>query len=136
MRTLNLTAKAAKKFKVTTDSNHSLKVAPNILDRNFNPKTPNYAYASDLTYIKTEQGWLYLCIVMDLFSRKIIGWSMSNNMEAKMFCDALEMAHKRSNFAKGVIIHSDRGSQYASNEFKPGFSVTHDDVGTATSSAL
>ncbi len=118
MKTLGLKAKAAKKYIITTDSNHSLKIAPNLLDRNFKPEIPNIVYTSDLTYVKTEEGWLFLCIIMDLFSRKIIGWSMSDNMEAEMFCEALEMAHKKRNFVEGVIIHSDRGSQYASDLFK------------------
>jgi transposase InsO family protein len=80
MKTLGLKAKAAKKYIITTDSSHSLKIAPNLLDRNFKPEIPNIVYTSDLTYVKTEEGWLFLCIIMDLFSRKIIGWSMSDNI--------------------------------------------------------
>lgn len=113
-----LVPKAARLFKVTTDSNHSLPVAPNLLERNFTASKPNEKWVSDITYIQTTEGWLYLAMMIDLFSRKVIGWSMSENIDAALVCDALEMALWRRKFPKGVIIHSDRGSQYASSAFR------------------
>ena len=113
-----LIAKAAKLFKVTTDSNHSLPVAPNLLARDFSAQQPNEKWVTDITYIQTTEGWLYLAVMIDLYSRKIVGWSMSKHIDAQLVCDALMMALWRRKFPKGVIVHSDRGSQYASTAFR------------------
>ena len=113
-----LIAKAAKLFKVTTDSNHSLPVAPNLLARDFSAQQPNEKWVTDITYIQTTEGWLYLAVMIDLYSRKIVGWSMSKHIDAQLVCDALTMALWRRKFPKGVIVHSDRGSQYASHAFR------------------
>lgn len=107
-----------KKFINTTDSKHGLPVAENILDRKFNPGLPNRAWSSDITYIRTRTGWLYLAVVMDLFSRKIVGWAMSRTMSADLVCDALKMAIGARQPLPGLIMHSDRGSQYASDQYQ------------------
>jgi len=113
-----LVAKAAKLFKVTTDSHHQKPVAPNLLERNFTASKPNEKWVSDITYIQTTAGWLYLAMIIDLYSRRVVGWSMSQHIDAKLVCDALTMALWKRRFPKGVIIHSDRGSQYASDAFR------------------
>jgi putative transposase len=113
-----LVPKAAKLFKVTTDSNHTQPIASNLLDRNFTASQPNEKWVSDITYIQTTEGWLYLAMMIDLFSRKVVGWSMSDTIDANLVCDALSMALWRRKFPRGVIVHSDRGSQYASNAFR------------------
>lgn len=114
MRKNGIQARMKKRFKITTDSSHKAPVADNILDRNFKVDGPNKAWVSDITYIWTHAGWLYLCIVLDLYSRRIVGWSMSNRMKAGMVVSALEMASRNRHPEKGLIFHSDRGSQYAS----------------------
>jgi transposase InsO family protein len=111
-------SKAAKLFKVTTDSNHTKPIAPNLLERNFTASKPNEKWVSDITYIQTTEGWLYLAMMIDLFSRKVVGWSMSETIDAALVCDALTMALWRRKFPQGVIVHSDRGSQYAANAFR------------------
>ena len=111
-------AKTVKKFKATTNSGHSYPVVDNILDRNFTVEEKDKVWASDITYIETSEGWLYLCIIMDLFSRMIIGWSMANHLRAELVCDAFNMACERRNPGKGFIFHSDRGIQYASSSFR------------------
>jgi putative transposase len=113
-----LVAKAARLFKVTTDSNHTQPVAPNLLERNFMANKPNQKWVSDITYVQTTEGWLYLAMIIDLYSRKVVGWSMSETIDAQLVCDALIMALWKRKFPKGVIIHSDRGSQYASTAFR------------------
>lgn len=107
-----------RKFINTTDSKHNLPVAENLLDRNFNPAEPNKAWTSDITYIRTHSGWLYLAIAMDLFSRKIIGWAMAPTMPAELVCRALRMALNARQPSAGLLMHSDRGSQYASDEYQ------------------
>ncbi len=114
MRVLGLRAIQAKKFKVTTDSNHSKPVAPDLIEQDFGAEAPNEKWVSDITYCWTDEGWLYLAVVMDLYSRAIVGWSMSRRMTQQLVCDALTMALFRRHFPKGTIIHSDRGSQYCS----------------------
>src|SRR5690606_34500310 len=109
---------AAKLFKVTTDSDHSLPVADNLLDRDFSAEEPNEKWAGDITYLYTTQGWLYLAVIIDLFSRSVIGWSMSERMTADLVNDALLMALWQRNFPQGVMVHSDRGSQYASGLYR------------------
>lgn len=119
MKVLNLIPKMRKKFKVnTTDSNHNLPIAPNVLDRDFNSELADTKYVGDITYIHTAEGWLYLATVIDLFSRKVVGWSMDDNMRVSLVNDALDMAIKRRNPPPGLIWHTDRGSQYASNNHK------------------
>jgi transposase InsO family protein len=107
-----------KTFVNTTDSKHNLPVAENRLNRQFNPTKPNHAWTSDITYIRTRAGWLYLAVVMDLFSRKIIGWAMDSAMPSELVCRALTMAVGQRKPTAGVIMHSDRGSQYASYEYQ------------------
>jgi len=97
----------------TTDSDHPFPIAPNVLDRNFQATAPNQKWACDLTYVFTEEGWLYLSVVIDLFSRRVVGWSMSDNLKAQGVAEALEMAIARRRPAAGLLHHSDRGVQYA-----------------------
>lgn len=111
-------AKQKKKFKVTTDSKHNLPVAPNLLDREFTVSEPNRVYVGDITYIWTQEGWLYLAVVLDLFSRQIVGWSMNRRMTKELVKDALKMAYWRRKPQPGALFHSDRGSQYCSREFQ------------------
>lgn len=118
MTMLGLQAKASKKFKVTTDSNHNKEVADNLLDQNFNALVANHKWVTDITYIPTQEGWLYLCVIIDLFSRAVIGWSMDSRMKADLVCSALNMALFRRDFPSGVIVHSDKGSQYCSEMFQ------------------
>ncbi len=118
MRLADVAAKQKKKFKVTTDSKHNLPVAPNLLNREFKVDEPDKAYVSDITYIWTSEGWLYLAVVLDLFSRQIVGWSMSSRIDRTLVMDALRMAVWRRKPARGLIHHSDRGSQYCSLEFQ------------------
>ncbi len=107
-----------KKYKVTTNSNHKLPLFDNLLKRQFDVAQPDLVYVSDITYIWTQEGWLYLAVVIDLYSRKVVGWSMSSRMTAQLVCDALIMAIWLRRPKKGLIHHSDRGSQYASNSFR------------------
>jgi len=107
-----------KKYKVTTNSKHKKPVYENVLNRQFHVDKANTAYVSDITYVWTQEGWLYLAVVMDLFSRKIVGWSMSSRMKASLVCDALNMAIWQRKPLTGLIVHSDRGSQYASQEYR------------------
>ena len=118
MRLAEICVKQKKKFRVTTDGNHQLPVAPNLLDRQFDVSEPNRVWVSDITYIWTVTGWLYLATVMDLFSRRIVGWSMDTSMTSKLVSDALLMAIWRRKPGKGLIHHSDRGSQYCSDDFQ------------------
>lgn len=118
MRHLGLKAKAKKKFKVTTDSNHKLPVAANLLDRDFSTTAPNQKWVGDITYIWTDEGWLYLATIIDLYSRAVIGWSIQSTMTRELVCDALMMALWRRGFPRGVLCHSDRGSQYCSDDYQ------------------
>lgn len=118
MALAKVAAKQKKKFKVTTDSKHDLPVASNLLDREFTVGEPDRVYVGDITYIWTQEGWLYLAVVLDLFSRQVVGWSMSRRMTRGLVMDALRMAYWRRKPRPGVIFHSDRGSQYCSNEFQ------------------
>ena len=102
-------------YRVTTDSSHHLPVAPNILDRRFDGWLPNRAWVADLTYIATAEGWLYLAVIMDLASRRIVGWSMSERMKAGLVCQALRSAYGQCRPPVGLILHGDQGSQYASH---------------------
>jgi putative transposase len=118
MRENGIRARHKRRYKATTDSKHSLPIAPNVLDREFAPAAPNQVWAADLTYIWTEQGWLYLAVVLDLFNREVVGWSIKPRMTADIVVDALAMAWFRRRPAPGLIHHSDRGSQYASKVFR------------------
>lgn len=118
LRRQGLRAKAARKFKATTNSNHSLPVAENLLQQDFRAQRPNQVWVGDITYIDTDEGWLYLAVVLDLFSRKVVGWSMSERMTATLVCDALRMALFRRKRPHGVILHTDRGSQYCSRDHR------------------
>ena len=118
LRRQGLRAKAARKFKATTNSNHTLPVAENLLQQDFTAQRPNQVWVGDITYIATGEGWLYLAVVLDLFSRKVVGWSMSDRMTATLVCDALRMALFRRKRSPGVIMHTDRGSQYCSREHR------------------
>lgn len=103
-----------RKFAHTTDGRHDLPVAADVLDRQFKPSTPDQAWVADITYIRTDRGWLYLAAVLDLYSRKVVGWAMAPNMPAELVCTALQMAIALRQPRPGLIVHSDRGSQYAS----------------------
>ena len=121
MKKHGIQARGKRRFRViTTDSKHNLPIAPNLLNRNFIAAAPNQAWVGDFTYISTEEGWLFLAVVIDLFSRKVVGWSMRPDMRCDLVIDALEMAWFRRSPGKqtGLIFHSDRGSQYASEDFR------------------
>lgn len=118
MRAAGLACKTRRKFKATTDSKHHLPVADNIVDRQFIVKKPNQVYVGDITYIHTREGWLYLAVVIDLYSRQVVGWSMDGNMRAKLVNDALLMAIWQRKPDKGLLWHTDRGSQYASDSHR------------------
>ena len=118
MREDGLRAKTKRRFKATTHSKHNLPVAPNLLNRDFSPEEPNQVYAGDITYIWTCAGWLYLAVVIDLFSRSVVGWGMDKRMTRQLVMDALTMAVQRRRSPSGIIFHSDRGSQYASADFQ------------------
>ena len=111
-------ARGKRKFVVTTDSKHNLPIAPNLLNRNFQPDAPDYVWTSDITYIQTDAGWLYLAVVLDLYSRQVVGWSMQPHMQTSLVTDALRMAWFRRRPESGLIFHSDRGSQYCSHAFQ------------------
>ena len=111
-------ARGKRKFKATTDSNHKLPVAPNLLDRQFKLSAPNAVWTSDITYVATDEGWLYLAVIIDLFSRQVVGWSMQPHMRRELVIDALHMAWFRRHPPPGLICHSDRGSQYCSADFQ------------------
>lgn len=114
MSEMGLQGRQKRRYKATTDSRHSLPVATNVVSRNFTATAPNKVWTSDLTYIDTAEGWLYLAVVLDLFNREVIGWSIKSRMTADLVTDALRMAWFKRKPASGVIFHSDRGSQYAS----------------------
>lgn len=118
MREADLVCRTKRKFKATTNSKHGLPVADNLLDRQFTVQKPNQAYAGDITYIHTREGWLYLAVVIDLYSRQVVGWSMAEHMRAELVNDALLMAIWKRKPGTGLLWHSDRGSQYASDSHR------------------
>jgi putative transposase len=118
MKRAGLVCKTKRKFKVTTDSKHNLPIASNLLARQFTVKKPNQTFVGDITYVATQEGWLYLAVVIDLYSRQVVGWSMDKRMQAKLVNDALLMAIWKGKPAKGLIWHTDRGSQYASDSHR------------------
>jgi putative transposase len=120
MQQHGIRARGKRRFRVTTtDSRHGLPIAPNLLNRNFTAAAPNQAWTGDITYIPTDEGWLFLAVVIDLFSRRVVGWSMQPEMRGNLVMDALEMAWfgRSPDRNAGQIFHSDRGSQYASHEY-------------------
>jgi transposase InsO family protein len=129
MQKHDIRARGKRRFRVeTTDSRHDLPIAPNLLNRNFTPAGPNQTWTGDLTNIATEEGWLFLAVVIDLFSRKVVGWLMRPDMHRNLVIDTLEMGLFQRRPANGkMIFHSDRGSQYVSDNFRNG------QIGTACS---
>jgi len=119
MQQHGIRARGKRRFRITTDSRHSLPIAPNLLNRNFAVAAPNRVWAGDMTYIHTEEGWLFLAVVLDLFSRRIVGWSLREDMRSELVVDALRMAwfQRSPDRRADLIFHSDRGSQYASSDF-------------------
>ena len=111
-------AKSKRKFRCTTDSRHSLPISPNLLNRNFTAEHANQIWLTDITYISTREGWSYLCTIEDLYSRRIVGWSMSPRINSRLVVDATKMAITLRQPAPGLIIHSDRGSQFCSDHFQ------------------
>ena len=118
MRDLGLQGVSPRKFRVTTNSDHEHPIAENVLARNFQASGPNEKWTTDITYVWTAEGWLYLAIVMDLYSRRIVGWATADHLETSLCLDALEMALGHGANVKGLIHHSDRGVQYASNRYR------------------
>jgi putative transposase len=118
MREEGIRAKHKRKFKATTDSNHKLAVHENKLNRSFEVKAPNRVWACDITYIYTREGWLYLAVILDLFSRKVIGWSMQERIDKKLVIAAITMALRARRLDGDLVHHSDRGSQYASLDYQ------------------
>jgi len=107
-----------RKYRVTTDSDHGKPVAANLLDRRFEGWSVNCAWTADITYLATDEGWLYLAAILDLSTRRVVGWAMSERINAKLVCDALQMAYWRRKPEPGLLLHSDRGIQYASHEYR------------------
>lgn len=118
MRQNNLRSKIKRKFKATTNSRHNYPVADNLLKQDFNVQRPNQVWVGDITYISTKEGWLYLAAILDLYSRRIVGWAMDSTMSKQLVIDALNQAVGRRRPPKGIMFHSDRGSQYASHDFQ------------------
>jgi len=118
MRRQGLRARPRRRYRTTTDSRHGLPVSPNLLARRFAVAQPNTAWVTDMTYLWTAQGWLYLAVIIDLFSRRVVGWSMSERIDRKLALDALRMALAQRRPPRGLIHHSDRGSQYASGDYQ------------------
>jgi len=118
MRQNGISVVRTRKHKVTTDSNHKFKIAPNLLNRDFFAEKPNQKWAGDISYIWTREGWLYLAVILDLHSRRVIGWAVSNRMKRDLAIRALEMAVALRRPPKGCIHHTDRGSQYCSHDYQ------------------
>lgn len=118
MKEAGLKARRSKKYKVTTDSNHSMPVSENKVKRNFHTEAPDELWVSDISYIWTQESWLYLATVMDVYTRKIVGWAMDKVMNTNFTIRALEMALNNRNPSEGLIHHSDRGVQYASQQYQ------------------
>lgn len=115
MKEANVWVRYKKKYKATTNSEHNKPIYQNELKKNFAVEAPDKAWAGDITFVWTSEGWLYLCVVIDLYSRKVVGWSMVSRMKAQLVCDALTMAIWQRQPKAGLIVHSDQGIQYASH---------------------
>src|ERR1700712_5389047 len=129
MQRHGIRAKVKRRFRITTDSNHDFPIAAILLDRQFDVAEPDKVWAGDITYIETDEGWMYLAVVIDLFSRQVVGWSMRDDMSREIVIDALRMAwfKRHPSPDRGLIFHSDRGSQYASRDFRDaltGYGIT------------
>ncbi len=122
---MGLKAVAKRQFKVTTDSAHNQTVFANVAKRNGTTTAINQPWVGDITYIPTDEGWLYLAVIIDVHSRSVMGWSMSKRIKKALVCDALLMALFQRKFPKSVIVHSDRGSQYCSNRYKRMIKCNH-----------
>jgi putative transposase len=118
MKKHGIVAKMRRRFKVTTHSKHSLPVAKNVLQKNFSAEAPNRVWTSDITYVRTDEGWLYVATVLDIYSRQIVGWSMHDRLTQELTINALQQALGRRSACEGLIFHSDRGVQYASWAFR------------------
>jgi putative transposase len=118
MRENGWKSKVAKKYKATTNSKHSLPIAENILNREFTAQLPNQKWVSDITYVQTDEGWLYVAGIMDLCGREIVGWAMGERMTKKLVIDCLKQALTRRGKPRGVLLHSDRGSQYCAYDYQ------------------
>ena len=118
MRENGIAVKRNRKFKATTDSNHSFNIAPNLLERDFTADRPNRKWAGDISYVWTREGWLYLAVILDLHSRRVIGWAVSNRMKRDLAIRALKMAVALRQPPRGCIHHTDRGSQYCSHDYQ------------------
>jgi putative transposase len=118
MQRHGIRARCKRKYVVTTDSKHKLPIADNLLARNFSAEQPNQVWTTDITYIQTQEGWVYLAAIIDLHSRMVVGWSMQPHMQASLVTDALRMGYFRRKPSPGLIVHSDRGSQYCGHEFQ------------------
>jgi putative transposase len=118
MRAAGLRARARRRFRCTTDSKHAMAIKGNLLARRFAVRAPNTSWATDITYLWTAEGWLYLAVILDLFSRRVVGWSLSERLERELVLDALTMGLAQRRPARGLLHHSDRGSQYASQEYQ------------------
>ena len=118
LRRQGLVAKAGRKFKATTNSAHALAVSPNLLGQDFTCERINQKWCGDITYLWCDEGWMYLATVIDLYSRRVIGWSVSHRMTRQLVCDAMMMAIEARSDIAGVIMHTDRGSQYCSDQFR------------------
>jgi putative transposase len=118
MKAMNLIVKYKRRFKATTNSRHNLPIAKNVLDREFNPEEPNQVWSSDITYVWTTNGWLYLAVIIDLYSKRIVGWCIDSRMSKSLVIRALMMAVNMRKPRRGLILHSDRGSQYASRDYQ------------------
>lgn len=125
MQDLGLAAKGSRKFKRTTDSNHKYGASPNLLNRAFTVSRPNQVWVGDITYIRTNEGWLYLAVMLDLYSRQVVGWQMSNRIDRHLVCDALQAALVARGNPKGLMVHSDQGIQYASKDYRKLISKHH-----------
>ena len=141
MYTLNLMVTQRVAYKVTTKRKHSDSVADNLLNMNFNPTAPNKVWAGDLTYLRTNEGWMYLAVVMDLYSRRIVGWQIDKRMKTDIVSKALMKAYNLRQPPKGLVFHSDRGSQYTSKQFRTllnGFGIrpSMGDVGACWDNAV
>jgi len=120
MKAEGIKVKTRRKFRATTNSKYNLPINPNVLERDFTAKAPNTRWATDITYIATQEGWLYLAVILDLYSRKVVGWAMDKRMTTKLIKDALIIALKqrKTGAQPYLVVHSDRGSQYASLQYQ------------------